>query len=127
MYARVPDEEGPTRAFLYNDAIYYTHIGETNPVKVVRPRRDLLPVEHSYATTGLWHFGLQDNKILTSVTVHSAPLPDDWSIIIDYQADNDGNWRRIGTFNTEGSTGETFILDPGVARKFRQVQIRITF
>ena len=77
-------------------------------------------VESGYCETGNWRWGIPDPKFLTFVDLEMDSL--NGSIRVDLAYDN-GNYRLLGTADTQGSVTHTMT---GLDDQFRQLAVKVT-
>jgi len=94
--------------------------------KVFRLRKNTYTDNLGIMESSVNDFGLLSEKVLTSITLITEPLPNASSITVKYQIDQDGVWLTAGTFTTNAGTEETFILSTdSITRRFRNLQLRV--
>lgn len=71
-------------------------------------------------------FGVVDEKVLTTITLITEPLPANTSVTVKYQLDQSGTWLTAGTSSTTNSTEKVFVVSTdATTRTFRNLQIRL--
>lgn len=76
--------------------------------------------------SSIYDFGLIDEKILTSITLHTDALPAGNTVAVKYQLDQDGSWLTAGTHTTTGAEESIFNISTGSqTRSFKNLQIRL--
>lgn len=71
-------------------------------------------------------FGLVDNKILTSISLSTDPLPTNSTVAVEYQLNQDGVWHTAGTMSVAGTKEQTFVVSTDTTtREFTNLQLRL--
>lgn len=79
----------------------------------------------SMFTTSVYDYGLPgEHKMLRTIRVVTDSLPDNTSVTIEAQLDQDGTWRSIGTHSVGSET--VLGVSPEETIEFRTLQLRVT-
>lgn len=77
------------------------------------------------AVSPLWDAGINEDKILASVRLHTEPLPANTSVEVEYSADG-GAWTSIGTYSTTSGTSTEWVVSTDSATvSFKSIQFRL--
>lgn len=77
------------------------------------------------AVSPKWDAGINENKILASLTLVTEPLPGPGSVEVEYNLDSAG-WVSAGTMSTTNATSETFTISTDTSTKeFRSAEFRL--
>jgi hypothetical protein len=74
-----------------------------------------------------WHdFGLADEKVLSSLTLSTEPLPANWSVFVDYAINGVDTWTQVISLSGAAATGTKVAVSTSSSTvKVRTLSIRI--
>ncbi len=114
---------------MYDAEVFFTALNAAGNAGRILRAVDGEYMKDAQAVSPWNHFGLADDKILSSLVVSTEDLPADWTVHVDYAINgDDSTWTNVISYTTDNGNGtKTQVSTDSSTITFRTLSVRVRF